>query len=99
MSEEFTFERYKETRPEGTLLLLWINSSGDLVFRSTTREADPGPGNKLISFGPAPRDAETRKREHEEWRNEKNNNVASQPKSEAGEKQNRPTDPPQPDLP
>ncbi|RLQ88169.1 cation:proton antiporter [Notoacmeibacter ruber] len=100
LTEEFTFERYQETRPEKTILLLWITNAGDLVFRSTTRETDPAPGHRLISFGPPPRDAETRKREHEEWRSGK----PAQPDTERQTREpvpleNLPSDPPKPNLP
>ncbi|WP_114390847.1 cation:proton antiporter [Notoacmeibacter marinus] len=100
LTDEFTYEQYQESRPDKTILLLWITQAGDLVFRSTTRENNPAPGHKLISFGPPPRDAETRRREHEEWRNGKDGETSDERETrDTVPLEKQPSDPPKPNLP
>ncbi|NDV85517.1 sodium:proton antiporter [Aurantimonas aggregata] len=52
LTEEFEYERYLETRAEGTHVMLWIRPSGALVFAASEGSGTPSEGDTIISFGP-----------------------------------------------
>ena len=49
LTEEFDWEDYEATRPEGALILLWIKPSGTIVFAATTANS-PAPNDRVLSF-------------------------------------------------
>lgn len=53
LTDEFGWEKYIDSRPEGTVVLLWIKPSGALTF-ATVANGDPSPGDRILSFGPTP---------------------------------------------
>jgi NhaP-type Na+/H+ or K+/H+ antiporter len=55
---EFGFEQFLESRPEGTIILFWVRSNGDLRFASTDKESVPNPGSIVLTFGPRLRNSE-----------------------------------------
>ena len=54
LTEEFDYERFSASRPEGTHVILWIRPSGNLLFASNEGSGEPGEGDTIISFGPKP---------------------------------------------
>ena len=60
LTDEFSYEKFVETRAEGTQILLWIKPSSALVFAASEGSGDPVEGDTIISFGPprADRDQE-----------------------------------------
>ena len=57
LSEEFTVERYQETRAEGARMILWRKPNGDLVFPTATQSAKPAADDVIITFTPPKPDA------------------------------------------
>ena len=49
LTEEFTWESYEASRPEGALILLWIKPSGTIVFAATA-SSSPGTNDRILSF-------------------------------------------------
>ncbi|SOE10634.1 sodium/proton antiporter (CPA1 family) [Hoeflea halophila] len=49
LTDEFTWEAYQATRPEGALILLWIKPSGAIVFASTATSS-PVEKDRILSF-------------------------------------------------
>jgi len=49
LTDEFGWDAYETSRPEGALILLWIKPSGSIVFASTTSNS-PGPNDRILSF-------------------------------------------------
>ncbi|PHP67575.1 sodium:proton exchanger [Zhengella mangrovi] len=61
LSEEFTFDKYLETRAEGTRMILWRKPSGQLVFASTTgKDVVPQAETVILSFAPPKADGQAR---------------------------------------
>ena len=60
LSEEFGIAQFHESRPEGTLPILWIKPSQEIVFASAEGAGEPATGDVIVSFGPprAERDQE-----------------------------------------
>lgn len=60
LSEEFGIRQFHETRPDGTLPILWIKPSQEIVFASAEGAGEPAIGDVIVSFGPprAERDQE-----------------------------------------
>ncbi|HDZ73454.1 MAG TPA: sodium:proton antiporter [Aurantimonas coralicida] len=52
LTDEFGYERFAETRPEETHVLLWIKPSESLVFAASEGSGEPDEGDTIISFGP-----------------------------------------------
>jgi hypothetical protein len=55
LSDSFDFEAFKASRPEGTHLLLWQKSGGDIVMASQANGQEPESGDKIFSFGIKPK--------------------------------------------
>jgi NhaP-type Na+/H+ or K+/H+ antiporter len=49
LTDEFGWEAYKKSRPEGALILLWIKPSGSIVFAATA-SSSPGENDRILSF-------------------------------------------------
>lgn len=49
LTDEFNWEAYEASRPEGALILLWIKPSGTIVFASTAATS-PGQNDRILSF-------------------------------------------------
>ncbi|MEM5495308.1 sodium:proton antiporter [Hoeflea sp. AS16] len=49
LTDEFNWEAYEASRPEGALVLLWIKPSGSIVFASTSANS-PGQNDRILSF-------------------------------------------------
>ncbi|MEM5474384.1 sodium:proton antiporter [Hoeflea sp. AS60] len=49
LTDEFSWEDYEGSRPEGALILLWIKPSGSIVFASTAANS-PGTNDRILSF-------------------------------------------------
>ncbi|WP_340161446.1 sodium:proton antiporter [uncultured Hoeflea sp.] len=49
LTDEFTWEAYEKSRPEGALILLWIKPSGAIVFASTASNP-PAQNDRILSF-------------------------------------------------
>ncbi|OCW58555.1 cation:proton antiporter [Hoeflea olei] len=49
LTEEYGWDAYESSRPEGALILLWIKPSGAIVFAATTANT-PGPNDRVLSF-------------------------------------------------
>jgi hypothetical protein len=49
LTDEFSWEDYEASRPEGALILLWIKPSGTIVFASTSATS-PGQNDRILSF-------------------------------------------------
>ena len=58
ITDEFGYEDFLKSRPEGTIILLWVRSSGEFRFASTDKESVPNPGNIVLTFGPKLRNSE-----------------------------------------
>ena len=54
ITDEFRWNDFIASRPEGTVPLLWVNPSKELRFVSTQANPDPSSGSLVISFGPKP---------------------------------------------
>ncbi|MBO0902250.1 cation:proton antiporter [Jiella sonneratiae] len=52
LTAEFGYGQFFETRPEGTLPILWIRPSQEIVFAAGEGAGEPGPGDTIVSFGP-----------------------------------------------
>lgn len=52
LTEEFPLEKFTETRPEGTHIVLWVRASGTLIFAAAEGSGMPALGDTIISFGP-----------------------------------------------
>ncbi|MBB4002277.1 cation:proton antiporter [Aurantimonas endophytica] len=52
LTDEFEYQRFTETRAEGTHAMLWIRPSGALVFAAGEGSGTPSEGDTIISFGP-----------------------------------------------
>ena len=52
LTEKFDYDRFRETRPEGTAVLMWIDEGGDIVVPGGESEDVPEVGDRVISFGP-----------------------------------------------
>lgn len=61
LTDEFGYERFVETRAEGTHVMLWIRASGVLVFAAGEGSGTPAEGDTIISFGPRRADREQEK--------------------------------------
>ncbi|MDF1609546.1 sodium:proton antiporter [Hoeflea sp. YIM 152468] len=49
LTDEFGWDAYEASRPEGALILLWIKPSGAIVF-ATASSSSPGPNDRILSF-------------------------------------------------
>jgi len=49
LTDEYGWTDYKEARPEGALILLWIKPSGALMFAAAA-STTPGPNDRILSF-------------------------------------------------
>ncbi|MGJ8573074.1 MAG: cation:proton antiporter [Hoeflea sp.] len=49
LSEEFDWEDYEASRPQGALVLMWIKPSGAIVFAATASNS-PGEKDRVLSF-------------------------------------------------
>lgn len=49
LTDEYGWTAYKDARPDGALVLLWIKPSGALMFAAATT-ATPGPNDRVLSF-------------------------------------------------
>lgn len=56
LTDEFNWEAYEASRPEGALILLWIKPSGTIVFASTSATS-PGQNDRILSFALPKNDA------------------------------------------
>ena len=61
LTDEFGYERFIETRPEGTHAVLWVRPSGAIVFASAEGSGKPDEGTTIISFGPPRQEREQEK--------------------------------------
>ncbi|MCB8837905.1 sodium:proton antiporter [Aurantimonas sp. VKM B-3413] len=61
LTEEFGYKRFIESRPEGTQMLMWIRSSGAVVFASAEGSGQPDTGDTVIAFGPPRQEREQEK--------------------------------------
>ncbi|TFF18727.1 sodium:proton antiporter [Jiella endophytica] len=52
LTAEFRLEQFHESRPEGTLPVLWIKPSHEIVFAVGEGAGEPATGDTIISFGP-----------------------------------------------
>lgn len=52
LTEKFDFNRFLESRPSETTVIMWIDEDGDIVMPGYGQDADPEPGSRVISFGP-----------------------------------------------
>jgi len=50
LTDEFGWDAYEASRPEGALILLWIKPSGMIVFAAASPNT-PGPNDRILSFG------------------------------------------------
>lgn len=55
LTDEYGWDAYQASRPEGALILLWIKPSGTLVFAASGATAKPGANDRILSFA-LPRD-------------------------------------------
>jgi NhaP-type Na+/H+ or K+/H+ antiporter len=49
LTDEFSWEDYKATRPEGAMILLWVKPSGAISF-ATAASNSPGQNDRILSF-------------------------------------------------
>jgi len=49
LTDEFSWDAYEASRPEGALILLWIKPSGAIVFAATA-SSTPGQNDRILSF-------------------------------------------------
>ncbi|MEP3437159.1 MAG: sodium:proton antiporter [Hoeflea sp.] len=49
LTDEYGWADYKDSRPDGALVLLWIKPSGTLVFAATA-SSSPGQNDRILSF-------------------------------------------------
>lgn len=49
LTDEFGWDAYEASRPEGALILMWIKPSGTIVF-ATASSNSPGPNDRILSF-------------------------------------------------
>ncbi|MBP0614781.1 cation:proton antiporter [Jiella mangrovi] len=61
LTPEFGLEQFQGSRPEGTLPVLWIRPSHEIVFAASEGAGEPVPGDTIISFGPARADRDQEK--------------------------------------
>jgi hypothetical protein len=52
ITEEFTYEQFTESLPEGSVILLWVKTDNDFVFPTTRNAGTPQAGARVITFGP-----------------------------------------------
>ena len=52
LTEKFDYTRFRETRPEDTAVIMWIDAGGDIVMAGSDPEDEPEVGDRVISFGP-----------------------------------------------
>ena len=52
LSEEFGIAEFHETRPDGTLPILWIRPSQEIIFAAGEGAGEPAAGDVIVSFGP-----------------------------------------------
>jgi NhaP-type Na+/H+ or K+/H+ antiporter len=49
LTDEFSWEDYKATRPDGAMILLWVKPSGAISF-ATAASNSPGQNDRILSF-------------------------------------------------
>ncbi|MDZ7603430.1 MAG: sodium:proton antiporter [Hoeflea sp.] len=49
LTDEYGWAAYRDSRPDGALILLWIKPSGALMFAAATATT-PGPNDRILSF-------------------------------------------------
>jgi NhaP-type Na+/H+ or K+/H+ antiporter len=52
ITEEFNYEQFTESLPEGSVILLWVKTDNDFVFPTTRNAGTPQAGARVITFGP-----------------------------------------------
>ena len=61
LTDEFGYESFFDSRPDGTHVVLWIRPSGTLVFAAVEGAGSPEKGDVIVSFGPPPAQREQEK--------------------------------------
>ncbi|MGQ3675808.1 cation:proton antiporter [Xanthobacter sp. TB0139] len=51
LTEAFDYKAYLESRPEQTIIFLWVKPSGAIIFASTSN-GTPSANDRIISYGP-----------------------------------------------
>ena len=54
LTDEFGWSEYLASRREGTLIVLWIEDGGNIVFGQNRAERTPEAGDRVLAFGPPP---------------------------------------------
>ncbi len=54
LTETFTYERFVDGRPQGSLPIVVLKEGGDIQFESPEQRIKPRPGDLVIWFGPKP---------------------------------------------
>ena len=52
LTEQFDYERFRAERPDEIEVVLWIAENEDIVIPGGDEETVPGPGDRLLTFGP-----------------------------------------------
>ena len=59
LTKEMSFEQFKASRSESSVILFWFKPGGNFVFSATNTNSAPGEDNIVISFGLKPTKTET----------------------------------------